>query len=413
MRKNFVKLFMCSALVLVSIPVPAQELSKQDVMNTVKRVADHVIRNTTYQYYDRATGELIADLQKHGYNRNVVPQNGYNDWKYWNGVIHIGFNRLGEETGIDRYKNFARKNFEFFFKDYEYLKSVYDGKNHWGFPLAQAVKITELDDCGAMGASLIELYMTDKKPAYKTWIDAATEHIMKKQARLQDSIFARPHPHRNTVWADDLYMSVPFLARMGILTGNAAYFDEAVRQIGLFNKYLFDERAGLMWHCYYDDTKVNGGTFWGRCNGWMMMATADLLRLLPVDHPRRAEVIVLLKRQILNAAQYQSPTGLWHQILNKEDSYLETSCTAMFAYSVALAVNQRWIDKRYATIAIAGWKGITTQITPQGEVTGICAGTGIGNDIRFYYDRPAPFNDIHGLGSIFLAGIEVGKLLND
>ncbi|MDR0572867.1 MAG: glycoside hydrolase family 88 protein [Tannerella sp.] len=407
------KYFYYFILTMMSTSVFAQNLTKQDVLNTVGKVADNVIKNTTCLYYDRETGELIADLQKYGYNRNVVPQNGYNDWKYWNGVIHIGFNRLGEETGRDRYKNFARKNFEFFFKDYEYLKSVYDGKNHWGFPLAQAVKITELDDCGAMGASLIELYMIDKKPAYKTWIDAAAEHIMKKQLRLPEGILARLHPHRNTVWADDLYMSVPFLARMGVLTGKMEYFDEAVRQVVLFNKYLFDERVGLMWHCYYDDIKVNGGTFWGRCNGWMMMATADLLQLLPADHPRRAEVIVLLKRQILNIAQYQSQTGLWHQVLNKEDSYLETSCTAMFTYSVALAVNNGWIEPRYQTIAIKGWRGILTQITPAGAVTNICEGTGIGDDIKFYYDRPAPFNDIHGLGSIFLAGIEVSKLLKN
>jgi rhamnogalacturonyl hydrolase YesR len=407
------KYFGCLFLILISFSIFAQHLSKQDVLNTVKKVADNVIKNTTYLYYDKEAGVLIAELQKYGYNRNVTPQSGYNDWKYWNGVIHIGFNRLGEETDVERYRNFAKKNFEFFFKDYEYLKAVYDGKNQWGFPMAQAIRLTELDDCGAMGASLIELYMADQKPAYKAYIDAATAHIMKKQMRLPDGIFSRPHPHSNTVWADDLYMSVPFIARMGVLTGKQEYFDEAVNQVILFNKYLFDERTGLMWHCYYGDLKAQGGTFWGRCNGWMMMATADLLRLLPANHPRRGEVITLLQRQILNTARHQSQTGLWHQILNREDSYLETSCTAMFTYSVALAVNNGWIDQRYRTIAIAGWKGILTQITAEGAVTGICQGTGIGNDTKFYYDRPAPYNDIHGLGAVLLAGLEVRKLLKD
>jgi len=386
--------------------------TKQDVLNAVKKVADNVVKNTTYMYYDRATGELVPDIQKYGYNRNVVPQNGYNDWKYWNGVIHIGFNKLGEVTGEAKYQNFTRKNFEFFFKDYQYLKSKYDGKNQWGFPIAQGLNITELDDCGAMGASLIELYMTDKKPEYKTYIDAAGEHIMKKQLRLSDGTFSRPAPFHNTVWADDLYMSVPFLARMGKLTGNIGYFDEAARQVALFHKHLFDERVGLMFHYFYDDLKTNGGTYWGRCNGWMMMATADLLRLMPQDHPRRNEVIELFKRQILNTMQYQSQTGMWHQILNREDSYLETSCTAMFTYSIALAVNNGWIDKRYRTVAIAGWKGILTQITSEGAVTNICAGTGYGgDDLKYYYDRPAPYNDIHGLGAIFLAGLEVALLL--
>lgn len=399
-------------LVVLTTTVYGQPVSKQEIMGSVRKVADNVIRNTTYLYYDTNTGDLISDLQKYGYNKNITPQSGYNDWKYWNGVIHIGFNALGKEIKEPRYMNYTRKNFEFFFRDYQYLKLLYDGKNQWSFPLAQGINITKLDDCGAMGASLIELYMTDKNPDYKAYIDAASDHIQKKQTRLQDGTLSRPEPYPNTVWADDLYMSVPFLARMGKLTGEKAYFDEAAKQVILFNKYLFDERVGLMWHCYYDDLKVNSGTYWGRCNGWMMMATADLLRLMPQNHSQRDTIIALLTRQIRNISQYQSQSGLWHQVLNKEDSYLETSCTAMFTYSVALAINNGWIDKRYETIALAGWEGIVSQITKEGAVTGICMGTGIADDIKFYYDRPTPYNDIHGLGVLILAGIEVYKLVD-
>ncbi|MDR0430573.1 MAG: glycoside hydrolase family 88 protein [Tannerellaceae bacterium] len=388
----------------------SQDIKEEEVMSSLAKIADNVIKNTTYLYFDKATGEFITDLTKHGYNKNIVPQNGYNDWKYWNGVIHIGFNRLGEITGIGRYKDYTKKNFEFFFKDRPYLKSVYDGKNQWRFPVAQGINLTQLDDCGAMGASLIELYETDKRQEYREYIDMAADYIMNKQQRLADGTFARPVPHNNTVWADDLYMSVPFLARMYKLTGEIKFMDEAIRQVVLFNKHLFDEKTGLMWHCYYDDLKVNGGTYWGRCNGWMMIATVDLLRYMPENHPQKKMILELLNRQIRNIAQYQSQSGLWHQVLNKEDSYPETSCTAMFTYSVAIAVNSGWIADRYKTIAFAGWKGISTQITSEGAVTNICMGTGIGDNIKFYFDRPAPYNDIHGLGAIFLAGIEVAKL---
>jgi unsaturated rhamnogalacturonyl hydrolase len=399
-------------LSLLSVTLFSQTITQLEVMKSVRKVADNVIRNTTYLYFDMGTGDLINDLDKYGYNKNIVPQNGYNDWKYWNGVIHIGFNALGQQTNNEKYQNYTQKNFEFFFRDFQYLKSLYDGKNQWSFPLAQGLNITQLDDCGAIGASLIELYMTDKKPEYRAYIDAASEHIMKKQMRLPDGILSRPKPSLNTVWADDLYMSVPFLSRMGKLTGDKTYFDEAAKQVILFNKYLFEEKVGLMWHCYYGDIKTNGGAFWGRCNGWMMMATADLLRLMPQNHPQRDSIISLLSRQIRNTAQYQSQTGLWHQILNKEDSYLETSCTAMFTYAVALAINNGWIDKRYKTVALAGWKGIASQITEEGAVTNICIGTGIGDDLKFYYYRPTPYNDIHGLGAILLAGMEVYKLVD-
>ncbi|WP_158582836.1 glycoside hydrolase family 88 protein [Parabacteroides sp. AF17-28] len=399
-------------LLLIPLCGMGQEVSKEDVLSTICRVADHVIQQTTYRYYDQANGVQIDDLSRYGYNKYVVPQNGYNDWKYWNGVIHIGFNALGKVTGNEKYQSYTKKNFEFFFKDRPYLKSIYKGNDQWHFPVAQGINITQLDDCGAMGASLIELYENNRVVAYKEYIDMAADYIMYRQQRLDDGTFSRPVPNNHTVWADDLYMSVPFLIRMWKLTGIELYMEEAVNQIFLFDKHLYDEKVGLMWHCYYDDLKVNGGTYWGRCNGWMMVAIADLLRFLPENHSRRNEVIALLNRQIQNLAQYQSASGLWHQILNKEDSYLETSCSAMFVYSIALAINNGWVDKRYKTIALTGWNGLLTCITDEGAVTGICAGTGIGNDVKFYYDRPTPYNDIHGLGAMFLAGVEISKLLD-
>lgn len=213
-----------------------------------------------------------------------------------------------------------------------------------------------------------------------------------------------------TVWADDLFMCAPFLVRMGDMTGDGKYYDEAVRQVILFNKYLFDEHTGLMWHCYYSDLGTVGGTYWGRCNGWMMYAMADVLEHLPEDHPGRDEVIELFRRQVHHIAQYQNQSGLWHQILHKPDSYLETSCTAMFTYSIALGIRKGWLDERYKSIAVAGWNGISTQIQKDGGVTNICTGTAVGNDIKFYYDRPAPYNDIHALGAIILAGIEMYRM---
>lgn len=398
-------------ILLLTYSISAQTVKKEEVMSSLIRVADNVIKNTTYLYYEKERGDFITDLTKYGYTKNIVPQNGYNDWKYWNGVIHIGFNQFGEMTGVDQYQNYTKKNFEFFFKDLPYLKSIYRGNDQWHFPIAQGIKITQLDDCGAMGASLIELYEKDKKAEYKEYIDMAADYIMNKQLRLDDGTFSRPVPHRNTIWADDLYMNVSFLARMYKLVDDEKYLDEAIKQVILFNEYLFDEKEGLMWHCYYNDLKINGGTYWGRCNGWMMVATADLLQYMPENHPQRKTILDLLKRQIYHIAKYQNQSGLWHQVLNKEDSYLETSCTAMFTYSIALAVNKGWIAERYKTVALAGWRGISTQLTSEGGVTNICMGTGIGDDIIFYYNRPTPYNDIHGLGAIFLAGIEIIKLL--
>ena len=79
-------------------------------------------------------------------------------------------------------------------------------------------------------------------------------------------------------------------------------------------------------------------------------------------------------------------------------------------YSIAKAVNESWIDERYKTIARAGWEGLKSKITPDGQVKDICVGTGIRDDMYFYYHRPKKLNDVHGLGAVILAGSEILKM---
>jgi unsaturated rhamnogalacturonyl hydrolase len=192
-------------------------------------------------------------------------------------------------------------------------------------------------------------------------------------------------------------MSVPFIARMGKLTGDNKYFDDAIKQVENFNKYLYDPMTGLFFHCWYSDVQMNGVARWGRCNGWIAMATAQLLNNLPADHPKRQEMINLLLRQIVGYSRYQDISGLWHQV------------TAMFTYAVAKAVNEGWINKSYLTIAEDGWKGLSSKITANGEIQDVCIGTNIGDNIRFYYERPRELNDTHAIGAVLLAGVEMIK----
>jgi len=233
---------------------------------------------------------------------------------------------------------------------------------------------------------------------------------MKRQSRLEDRTFVRSFPHKWTLWADDLYMSISFLSRMGELTGDGKYLDDAAVQVVNFNKYAFDKTAGLMHHCWYSDVQRPGVAYWGRANGWVLLAQVDLLDRLPADHPKRPQLLEILREHILGIARYQSADGLWHQLLDKSDSYLETSCTAMFTYAIARSVNKGYIEPRYGSIARTGWKGVMSKIRADGKIEGVCAGTGVSDDLVAYYHRPTPLNDPHGLGAVLLAGSEMLQL---
>jgi unsaturated rhamnogalacturonyl hydrolase len=258
-----------------------------------------------------------------------------------------------------------------------------------------------------MAAGLLDVYQFDKKKEYSEYLNRVGDYILTKQVKFADGTLARNAPRKMTLWADDLYMSVPYLARMGKLTGDNKYFDFAIQQVENFNKYIYNSSTGLYYHAFYNDENMNGVAHWGRCNGWVALAQAELLNNLPANHPKRPELTKYLLRQIVGFSRYQDTSGMWHQVLDKPDSYLESSVTAMFVYTVAKAVNQGWINKRFISIAQNGWNALAKKVTTDGQVPDICMGTSIEEDISYYYNRPKALNDTHGLGAFLLAGTEM------
>lgn len=380
----------------------------QNAEEITRRVADRIIKNTSFKFIDKQTGQTYISAKEIPDSHPVFVVSPEDEWYYMNGVMNIGMMQFAELTGDKKYSDYSLRNFEFIFSNLDYLKKRYDEKTP-DSPFHQYFRLNKLDDCGAMGASLADAYKLADKKEYHDYLEKAANFIETKMTRLEDGTFVRPEPRKMTLWADDLYMSVPFLARMGKLTGESKYFDDAINQVKNFTKYLYDPGTGLFYHCWYSDVQLNGVAHWGRCNGWLMMAQTELLNNLPASHPARKELIQLLVRQIAGVSRYQDKTGLWHQLLDKQDSYMEISCSAMFVYSIARAVNEGWIDKSFLTVAENGWKGLVARIQNDGQVQDICIGTGIEDDIKFYYERPTELNDLHGLGAVLLAGIEITK----
>lgn len=383
-------------------------IAQVDAFPEVRKITDFIFLEHLEGYKSLETNKVFSDpsnLPKDGIN---VIRSPYRNWYYWNGVLNIAMIKLSKQINDNRYKDFARQNYKYIFDNYGSLKELTDSGRLRG--LEQHWEMGLLDHCGAMTAGLLEVYKLDERKEYREFIDKVADYIMNKEKRLEDGTLSRNFPHEHTIWLDDLYMSVPFLARMGQITGEQKYFDFAAKQVKQFTKYLYNDHTGLYFHCYYGDLERAGVAHWGRANGWSIMAQADLLEFLPKGHPDREELLRIFRQQVLGFSHYQSETGLWHQVLNREDSYLETSCTAMFTYAVAKAVNEGWMDPRYQDIAFHGWKGIETMINEKGQVENICIGTGTSTSMVHYYKRPVQLNDIHGLGAVLMAGVEVMKM---
>jgi len=368
------------------------------------------VKDATFRFVDQVTRERLSAPYNAPSDTQLKIESRYNDWRYWNGVINIAMNQVGEALHDTTFADYSERNIAFCLDNGRYFENSHKSEDKWSYPFGQMFTMNELDDCGAMGASVIEVYLKDRERRYKDYIDRAANHIENVQARLSDGTLVRSFPRKWTLWADDLYMSVSFLSRMGELTGNERYFDDASRQVINFHRYLFDQSAGLMRHCWFSDSGRPGVAFWGRANGWTLVAQVDLLDRLPLNFGQRDTLLSLLRRDIAGIVRYEGSDGMWHQLLDKTDSYEETSCTAMFTYTIARGVIKGYISSEYEAAARRAWKGVVKKIRPDGQIEGVCTGTGVGDDLAFYYKRPAPLNDVHGVGAVLLAGSEMMQL---
>jgi rhamnogalacturonyl hydrolase YesR len=261
---------------------------------------------------------------------------------------------------------------------------------------------------------MIKTLNTGKSPSLRPFIDSYINFISTKQFRLSDGTLARNRPMANALWLDDLYMSVPALAQMGKLTGENKYFDDAVKQVLQFSQRMFNKSQGLYMHGWIQDMNVHPEFYWARCNGWALLTMTELLDVLPENYPSRNLILDQLRTHIRGLANYQSGTGFWHQLINRNDSYYETSATAIFTYCIAHAINKGWIDAAaYGPMTILGWNAVQTKVNSKGEVEGTCVGTGMSFDPAFYYNRPVNVAAAHGYGPVIMAGAEMMKLIKN
>ncbi len=394
-------------------PVPYEYPTVDGIKDVLNRVRGYYESTSPQKIIDAETGEEITDFSKLNKNARVSP--GFSsEWSYTHGVVLSAFAYIDDVTGDKtffanntRFYDLVIETLPYFQKNAKAFGKQSDG---WG----RTPNFHALDDCGSIGAAMIKTYLKDKNDDYLELINITADYISNKQFRLDDGTLARHRPQYQSLWADDLYMSVPFLANMGVLTGDNKYFDDAVKQILQMADRLYIPEKELFDHGW----NVTSGDYdprfyWGRANGWTLMAMAELLGILPENYPGRDKILHLYRSMIRSLAGLQDGTGFWHNMLDKTDTYLETSCTAMFTFAVAKGINEGWISHVYGPVALTGWNAIKTRVLENGAVDGTCEGTTFAHDNTYYYYRGKSIYATHGYGPVLYAGAEMIRLLQN
>ncbi len=394
-------------------PVPYGPVTEQNITKVLDRIYDYLNKVTPTGIIDGKTGKKITNFSTPDKNA-ILAKGDFRLISYEWGVTYDGMLAAGKATGDPRFTKYTADRLEFIANSVPYFRRFAKAFPKKENPLRSVLAPRALDDAGAMCFAMIKATRQGVDENLRPLINNYIDYISNKQFRLDDGTLARNRPQPRTLWLDDLFMSVPALAQMGKLTGNKKYYDDAVKQILQFSRRMFDNDEDLYMHGWVEGMNVHPEFFWARANGWALMATVELLAVLPQDYPGRKAILELLRKHIKGIASRQSGKGLWHQLLDRNDSFLETSSTAIFTYSIAKAINEGWIDpKAYGPVAVLGWNALTTKVNTKGQVEGTCVGTGMAFDPAFYYYRPVNVYAAHGYGPVLLAGSEMIKLIHN
>ena len=275
-----------------------------------------------------------------------------------------------------------------------------------------------------------------------------------------DKVYWHKAIYAYQVWLDGIFMGLPFRCLTAPVVNNQnnrnnqstlKIYDDAVNQLKITYERTLDPKTGLNRHAY-DETrktfwadKATGLSqhCWGRAQGWYTMALIEVLDALPEDYARRGEVIELLQKDLDAIVKWQDKkTGLWYQVMdapNREGNYLESTCSAMFAYALLKAYRKGYVDGTFRDAGIKAYKGMIDKfikVHPDKTIslTQCCSVAGLGPAVTpeveaamkqvnpkgsvrenrkrdgsygYYLSEPIRDNDAKGVGPFIWASLEM------
>lgn len=394
--------------------VPYKELTTGEVKTDIDRILHYLEEHTPTRVVSEKTGKVVTDYN-HLPADAQLERGAFRLASYEWGVTYSAMLAAAEATGDANYKKYVTDRFAFLAEVAPRFRELLEKNGTTDPQMKQILTPHALDDAGAVCAAMIKVQIQDKSLNLNPLIENYLDFILNKEYRLADGTFARIRPQANTLWLDDMFMGVPPVAWYSKLADNAPqkYLAEAIRQIFQFAERMWVPEKKLFRHGWVESMQDHPAFFWGRANGWALLTMTEVLDVMPDNHPQRAKLMELFREHVRGLAACQSGEGFWHQLLDRNDSYLETSATAIYVYCIAHAINNGWLDAlAYGPVAQLGWNAVSTQINAEGQVEGTCVGTGMAFDPAFYYYRPVNVYAAHGYGPVIWAGAEMINLLN-
>jgi rhamnogalacturonyl hydrolase YesR len=229
-------------------------------------------------------------------------------------------------------------------------------------------------DPAANGEAVLHAWRRTGDPKLKEAADRMLRYLLEKAPKIGGGVLSHL-TNRHQIWVDSFYMAPPFLAVMG-------QAEEAVRQIEGFRKRLWNRDKQMYAHIWDEDEQRFGRSdCWGVGNGWAAAGLVRVIRALPEDMAEEKRRLIGYLRELLDGClRHQREDGLFHDVLDNPDSFVETNAAQMFAYAIYSAVAASWLDGRYKVYADRMRKAVHAKVDSYGLVRDVCGSP--------FFDRP-------------------------
>ncbi len=282
------------------------------------------------------------------------------DFNWGEGVLMVGMTRAGRALPDERCLTF-----------------VGDWADHWHATGLKRV-LEQRGYCGRWGPgfALLELHRITPEDRTLALAHEVAAYLLSHGTRARGGGFGHWRDNRQ-LWVDTLYMVCPLLAELGEVMDRDEFKTEAARQLLIFSSHLQDQQTGLFYHMMDIPEARRTGEFWGRGNGWAAMSFVEVLARLDRRHPMARELTERYRHLAGGLlATRDSDTGLWHTVLDRPDSYVETSASAMILYSLLRGERLGLTDPIDPSWVRESWAAIAAQVDEKGRVINVSAGTG-------------------------------------
>lgn len=339
-------------------------------------------------------------------------------WNYCHGLELLSILQVWEKTGEKKYYDYA----------YNYADLMVEGDGS-----IKTYKPSEYNiDRVNSGKILFPIYTQSKEERFRKAMDLMREQ-MRTHPRTKDGSFWHKKIYPHQVWLDGLYMAGPYLAEYAKTFNETALYDDVAVQILDVHKYMYDAKTGLYYHGWDESRKQRWAdpqtglspNFWSRSIGWYMMAIVDVLDFLPVNHPKRPEIISIFRNLSSSLVKFRDKkTGMWYQVtdqMNKAGNYVESSASAMFIYSWVKGAQKGYLDKNFLAKGTKAYAQFVKRFIKQNSdgtisVTDACSVAGLGGDkvyrdgsFTYYIGEPIRENDAKAVAPFIMASILLNK----